>query len=45
MKQILSLLVCVGLCIGMSSLLGCGGDEKKATTPAADAKKEKDKAK
>ena len=50
-KKLLSLLVCFGLVIGMSSLVGCGDDKKPAadstkpkpaadsTKPAADAKK------
>lgn len=37
MKQLLSLLVCFGLVIGMSSLIGCGDDKKPATPPAKDA--------
>lgn len=43
-KQLLSLLVGIGLVIGMSSIMGCGGDTKPA--PKADsAKKEEEKKK
>lgn len=37
MKKLLSMLICFGLVIGMTAVVGCG-DDKKPTTPAKDAK-------
>jgi len=40
-KQLLSLLVCFGLVIGMSSLIGCGDEKKTTTTTTTKTDKEK----
>jgi len=38
-KKFLSLLVAFGLLVGMSGLVGCGGDKDKKPAPAADKDK------
>ena len=42
-KQLLSLLVCIGVVIGISSIVGCGDDKKPAADSAKKADKKEDK--
>jgi hypothetical protein len=46
-KKLLSLLICFGLVIGMTAVVGCGDDKKPSTTPKTDKdaapKEKKDK--